>query len=146
MPGVNPLNVNNYLQILDALPTLGSVTIGPTAGLTAGAPVVTAEPALDCYVFATCAPSTGLRVQVSPRRGVAGRRLRVRVLVTVDVGGVVSPVPGARVRIGSRRLTTSDSGAASVVITFRRRGRAAVRATASEFFAGAATITIAKRR
>jgi hypothetical protein len=146
MPGVNPLDVNNYLQILEALPTLGSVTVGPTAGVTAGAPVVKAEPALDCYVFATCAPTTGLRVQVSPKRGVARRRLRLRVLVTVDVGGVASPVPGANVRIGSRRLTTGDSGTVSTTITFRRRGRVAVKATASEFFAGAATITIAKHR
>lgn len=146
MPGVNPLNVNNYLEILEAAPTLGSVTVGPTATLTSGAPVVTAEPALDCYVFATCAPSTRLRVQVSPRRGVAGRRMRVRVLVTVDVGGVVSPVSGANVRIAGRRLTTSAGGTASTAITFRRRGRAAVRATATEFFAGAATIKIARHR
>jgi hypothetical protein len=146
MPGVNPLNVNNYLQILNGLPTLGSVTIGPAAALTAGAPVVKAEPALDCYVFATCAPSTPLRLRVSPKRVVAGRRIRVRVLVTVDVGGVVSPVPGALVRIASRRLTTGDSGTASTAITFRRRGRAAVRATATEFSAGAATIRVAKHR
>jgi hypothetical protein len=146
MPGVNPLNVNNYLQILDALPTLGSVAIGPTAGLTAGAPVVKAEPALDCYVFAACPPSTRLRVQVSPKRGIAGRRTRIRVLVTVDVGGVVSPVPGARVRIASRRVTTSNSGTASTAITFSRRGRATVRATAIGFFAGTTTIAITKHR
>jgi hypothetical protein len=146
MPGVNPLNVDNYLEILDALPTLGSVTVGPTATLTSGAPVVAAEPPLDCYVFATCAPSARLRVQVSPKRGVARRRMRVRVRVTVDVGGVISPVPGARVRIAGRRLTTSAGGTASTAITFRRHGRAAVTVTATEFLAGAAAITIARHR
>ncbi len=146
MPGVNPLNINNYLQILEALPTLGSVTVGPTATLTAGVPVVNSEPALDCYVFATCAPSARLRVQISPKRGDAGRRTRIRVLVTVDVGGVVCLVPGARVRIASRRLRTSNSGTASTTITFRRRGRVAVTASATEYLPGAATITVAKRR
>lgn len=146
MPGVNPLDANTYLQTLESLPTLASVTVGPTATLTAGAPVVKAEPPLDCYVLATCAPYARLRVRVSPKHGVAGRRLRVRILVTVDVGGVISPVPGASVRIGGRRLTTNDSGTARTTIKFRRRGHAAVRATAAEFSPGSVTIRIGRRR
>jgi hypothetical protein len=117
-----------------------------SATLTAGAPVVKAEPPLACYVFATCAPSARLQVQVSPRHAVAGRRLRVRIRVTVDVGGVISPVPRASVRIAGRRLTTNAGGTASARIKFRRRGHAAVRATATEFWAGSATMTIARRR
>lgn len=146
MPGVNPLNVNTYLQILEALPTLGSVTVGPTATLTSGAPVIRSEPPLECYVFASCPPSARLTVKVTPRRVIAGRRTRVRVLVTVDVGGVVSTVPAASVRIGKHRLTTNGGGGASALLTFRRRGRVAVSASAREYFAGAAKLVVAKRR
>jgi hypothetical protein len=49
-PGVDPLNVQNYLQILSAAPGLLSVAT-PDFNLV-GAPEVTAEPRLRCYVFA----------------------------------------------------------------------------------------------
>jgi hypothetical protein len=51
MPGVNPLDANNELQILSALPSLLSVPFGPIAKLT-GAPDRFSEPPLACYVFA----------------------------------------------------------------------------------------------
>jgi hypothetical protein len=51
MPGVNPLNVNIELQILQAAPSLLSVPFGPIAKLT-GAPDRYTEPPLACYVFA----------------------------------------------------------------------------------------------
>jgi hypothetical protein len=51
MPGVNPLNVNIELQILQAAPSLLSVPFGPLAKLT-GAPDRYSEPPLACYVFA----------------------------------------------------------------------------------------------
>jgi len=50
-PGVDPLNVNNYLQILSALPGLLTVDV-PNLGLY-GIPEVSAEPPLRCYVFAS---------------------------------------------------------------------------------------------
>ena len=49
-PGVNPLNVQNYVQTLRAAPGLLAVDF-PNGNLV-GAPEVAAEPALRCYVFA----------------------------------------------------------------------------------------------
>jgi hypothetical protein len=49
-PGVNPLNVQNYLQVLAGAPGLLSVSL-PDFNLV-GAPEVAAEPALRCYVYA----------------------------------------------------------------------------------------------
>jgi hypothetical protein len=49
-PGVNPLNVQNYLQMLAAAPGLLAVDL-PGFNLV-GAPEVKAEPALPCYVYA----------------------------------------------------------------------------------------------
>jgi hypothetical protein len=49
-PGVNPLNVQSYLQILRAVPGLLAVDV-PYVNLV-GAPEVAGEPALRCYVFA----------------------------------------------------------------------------------------------
>ncbi len=46
-PGVNPLQAATYLQLLAAVPGLGSVPL-PDVNLV-GAPEVTAEPALRCY-------------------------------------------------------------------------------------------------
>ena len=51
MPGVDPTNVNNELQILQAAPSLLSVPFGPIAKIT-GAPDLYKEPALACYVYA----------------------------------------------------------------------------------------------
>jgi hypothetical protein len=53
MPGVNPLDVNNELEVLQAAPSLLSVPFGPIAKLT-GAPDLYKEPKLACYVFAGC--------------------------------------------------------------------------------------------
>jgi len=50
-PGIDPLNVQNYLQILSAIPGLLAVDI-PDVNLL-GIPEFAAEPPLKCYVFAT---------------------------------------------------------------------------------------------
>jgi hypothetical protein len=50
-PGVNPLDVNTYVQILSAQPGLLAVDL-PDVNVV-GAPEVAAEPPLDCYVYAT---------------------------------------------------------------------------------------------
>jgi hypothetical protein len=147
MPGVNPANVNNYLQILDALPTLGSVTVGPTAGLTAGAPVVFSEPPLQCYVFATCAPTTALKITVMPAHAVLHRRTRLQFRVTVDVDGVVSALGGATIWVGNgRRLHTDGAGRARITIAFGKAGRRRAIATANEYHNGLATIMVARAR
>jgi hypothetical protein len=53
MPGVDPLTVNTYLQILAAAPGLLAVPVGGVNLV--GVPEVSAEPPLACYVFASCA-------------------------------------------------------------------------------------------
>ena len=53
-PGVDPLNAQNYIQMLSALPNLLFVPV-PFANLV-GAPELAAEPALKCYVFAAGCP------------------------------------------------------------------------------------------
>jgi hypothetical protein len=50
-PGVNPLTVNTYLQLLGAVPGLAGVAT-PGSNLV-GAPEVAAEPPLPCYVYAS---------------------------------------------------------------------------------------------
>jgi hypothetical protein len=147
MPGVNPANLNTVLQLASGLPTLASVIVGPAAAVTAGAPVVRSEPPLECYVFATCRATTGLTVKVTPRRARIHRRTRVRVLVTVTVDGVVSPVPGAAVHLGKgRHLTTSANGRAVARLAFGKAGRRKVVATANEYLPGQATINVRRRR
>jgi hypothetical protein len=147
MPGVNPLDLNTYLQNLDSLPTLASVSLGPLSAVTAGAPVVRSEPALPCYVFATCAPTTALSIKVAPARAVLHRRTRLRFAVTVDIDGVVSPVPGAAIWVGNgRRLTTDDAGRAAVTLAFGKAGRRHAIATANEYFSDTATIRVTRPR
>ncbi len=145
MPGVNPLSLQNELQILAALPTLGSVALGPAAAVTAGAPVVLSEPPLACYVFATCAPTTPLIVTVKPTSAVVHRSVRVRILVTVDVDGVISPVPGASVWVANgRHLTTDDSGRVNLRVAFGKGGRRRVYAGAPEYLSASGTIMVAR--
>ena len=54
-PGVDPANVQNYLQVLAAAPGLLTVSL-PGVPLV-DVPEVKAEPALRCYVFAAGCPS-----------------------------------------------------------------------------------------
>ncbi len=146
-PGVDPLTVNTYLQILEGAPTLGAVEVGPLAPATSGAPLVQAEPPLDCYVFAACAATDRLRLQVSPRHAVLRRRVRLHMRVTVDVAGVVSPVPGAVLYVGNgRRLTTNASGRVSTTLAFGRAGARRVVATSPEYRSATVRVRVRKRR
>jgi hypothetical protein len=147
MPGVNPVNIDMYLELLEAAPTLGSVVAGSTATLTTGAPVTFSQPPLECYVFATCPPSTALTIKVTPAHAVVRRRTRLHFAVTVDVDGIVSPVPGATVLFGNgRRVQTDQNGLASASIRFGKAGRRRAIASANEYFDGTATIRVARRR
>jgi hypothetical protein len=147
MPGVNPLSLDNELEILSALPTLGSVTVGPAAAATAGAPVVFSEPPLSCYVFATCAPTTPLMVTAKPSRALVHRRVHIHILVTVDVDGVVSPVPGATVWVANgRHVQTNDSGRVNLTVAFSKRGRRTMHARAAEYLNGTGAIRVSPAR
>jgi putative serine esterase DUF676 len=142
MPGVfSPASAAAALPSLEA--GLGSLGIIP--GLPnpfSGAPVLHAEPALPCYVFAACPPSARLRVSVTPARARANRSVRLHVLVTVDVAGVVLPVPGASVRVRDRRLHTASDGRVSARVVFGSRGRRRVVAADPEYYAGRAVVRV----
>jgi hypothetical protein len=116
MPGINPLNLNNYLQVLEAAPTLGSVAIGSLAPATTGVQDVSSEPPLECYVFASCTGSAAPTLRLSYAR----HRHRLRVLVRVLEGSRLVPVPGASVRLAGHRALTNARGTASLP---RRHGR-----------------------
>jgi pimeloyl-ACP methyl ester carboxylesterase len=143
MPGVSsPASAAATLPSLEA--GLGSLGIipGPAANPFSGAPVLHSEPPLPCYVFADCPPSATLRVSVTPAHVIAKRAVRLRILVTVDVAGVVLPVPGATVRLGRRRLQTGNDGRVSTTVAFGEGGRRRVIATDPEYYRGAAIVRV----
>lgn len=144
MPGVfSPASAAAGLAALGA--GVGSFGIfpGPVGNPVSGAPVVHAEPPLPCYVFASCPPSATLHVTVRPARAVLHHRTRLHILVTVDVSGVVSPVPGASVWVGNgRHLHTTDDGRATITLAFGRRGHRRVIATAPEYRRGERTVRV----
>jgi hypothetical protein len=121
MPGVNPLDVNTYLQVLDGAPGLASVVAGPLASATSGAPVLSAAPPLACYVSATCtgsaAPQLVLRFAHRPRRLRRGQRATIRIEVRTLEGTVMVPVPDVTVGLGRRSRLTGAGG----MVTFTGR-------------------------
>jgi hypothetical protein len=142
MPGIGAANLTTALELIKAAPTLASVAAGPLAAVTAGAPIVTSEPPLACYVFATCPATIPLTVSVAPKRVPARKRVRLRVRVTVDTFGVISPVPRATVTIGGRRVSTTSGGGASLRVRLARAGRRTIVATANEYLPGRATVKV----
>jgi hypothetical protein len=144
MPGVtSEQSAQAGLTLLE--PGLGSLGIlpGPVSNPVSGAPALHSPPPLPCYVYADCAPSTPLKVTVTPRRAKLRRRVRVKVLVTATVSGVTLPVPGATVRLGrGHKLTTNSDGRARVSMTFRKAGSVRVTATDREYLADRATIRV----
>jgi len=144
MPGVSsPASASAGAAGLEAgLGSLGIVP-GPVSNPVSGAPVLHAEPPLPCYVFAACPPAARLSVTVRPARAKLRRRVRLRFLVTVDVAGVVLPVPDAVVWVGNgRHLRTAGDGRASVTLAFGRAGRRHVVATSPEYYDGRATVIV----
>jgi hypothetical protein len=119
MPGVDPTSANTYEQQLASAPGLLAVASPVNA---VGAPEVTAEPALRCYVFANCPLSSRyasrLRVSVRPRHPRAGRH-RLRFKVWVPEGKTRALVRGARIKIGRHRLHRRTN--AKGVLKVRRR-------------------------
>jgi hypothetical protein len=96
----------------------GSVTLRSAAGctVTATLPFDVAPPPDACV---------RIRLRVTPRRVRAGRRTRFTFVATAPRDGQVQPVPGALVRLGSRRARTDRRGRARIVA--RLRGGAAFR-------------------
>jgi hypothetical protein len=110
MPGINPLSVNNYLQVLASAPTLASVDIGVLAPATTGVKDVNSEPPLECYVFAACSGADAPTLRVSFTR----RGHRIRVLVRTLEGTQLVPVPGVTVTLAGHRARTGGRGLATL--------------------------------
>jgi sugar lactone lactonase YvrE len=92
--------------------------------------VFVGEPGYDVLrpkIRATAAATPALKLTVSPKRVVAGRRTRMRFRVTANG----RPVRGARIRIGRKHVRTNSSGRAQafVVVVHPGRKRATVRAS-----------------
>jgi hypothetical protein len=134
MPGVDPTNVNTYVQILAGAPGLLAVA---TPGFNVvGVREVKSEPPLACYVFASCPgevrvgsgpPASGkcssrrrftLRISRSLRRVTVrldGKRVRVRRVhgrdvATIDLRGMTGRTAVVRisgVRSDGRRVTVT---------------------------------------
>ncbi len=123
-PGVNPATANFYEQQLAAAP--GLIAVASPVNLV-GAPEVNQEPALRCYVFASCPGSRfapKLHVSVRPRRPRAGKRL-LRFHVWVVEGRTRAMVRGVRIKLGRHRLrrATNLRGVLKVRRRLRRGGR-----------------------
>jgi hypothetical protein len=148
MPGISATNPQILLQILAGAPGLASVTAGPLAGATTGAPVVKSEPPLECYVFATCtgaaAPQLQLRVIGRPHKLRVGHRARLRVLVRVREGAQLVAVPGVTVAFAGRRATTGAHGIATIRVRPQRARR--YRMTASRSGCATASQQLRARR
>jgi hypothetical protein len=86
-----------------------------------------------------------LHVAVSPRSGVVGRKLRLRVTVTASVGGRTVRIAGAKVRLGRASALTSTAGVARLTVVPRSSGRHRVSASLRGFSPGTATVTIKRR-
>ena len=112
MPGIDPTNLNMYLQILFGAPGLASVTVGALAPITTGAPLFTAEPPLDCYVFADCTGSAAPTLRLSFNR----HGHKIRALVRTREGTELVPVAGATVIMGGHSVTTGPDGLATLMV------------------------------
>jgi hypothetical protein len=96
-------------------------------------------------VSVTVAPSgpTGgscearLRLTISPRRFVRGRRTTFRVRVVAVLGSYRAPVPGATVTLAGHRALTSARGGARIRARLAGR-RYTIRARAAGFTPGSA--------
>jgi triacylglycerol esterase/lipase EstA (alpha/beta hydrolase family) len=113
------------------------------AGQLALAPRVSAEPALTCYVTASCPATSPLALTSDHTHAIAHRPITLRFTVTVTVDGVVSPVPGATIWFGDgRHLTTDPQGQATTTLAFGTPGRRRIIATASEYLSAHTTIAV----
>jgi hypothetical protein len=116
------------------------------AGQLALAPRVSEEPALTCYVSASCPATSPLALTVDHAHAVAHRPITLRFTVTVTIDGVVSPVPGATIWVGnSHHLTTDNQGRATTTVAFGMAERRRIVATANEYLSAHTTIEVLRR-
>jgi pimeloyl-ACP methyl ester carboxylesterase len=148
MPGVaTPQSAQAGLALLE--PGLGTLGIlpGPVSNPVSGATVLHSAPALPCYVFADCTPSSPLKVAVTPHSVKAHHRARLTILVTATVSGITLPVPQATVRAGKgHALITNSDGTTTASMSFGKAGAVRITATDREFFDGHATLRLRRRR
>ena len=137
----------------DPIPGLQPTGLAEAAGSyvrgEGGAADVPAEPALRCYVTDTCARAqqrSKLRVSLSGRRPVAGRRARLHLSVRAKVNGKLGPVAGAKLRVGNKRVKANATGKTTFSYRFRTTGRKRVSATALGYGKGAVTVRVARAR
>jgi pimeloyl-ACP methyl ester carboxylesterase len=130
MPGVNPANVNMYLEILEGAPSLGSVTVGSLANAASGAPELYAQPPLECYVSATChgadAPTLALS---APARGRAGTHTTLHARVLVTEGSQQVAVPDVTVSLDGHHALTGAGGRVTLVLALKTGQRYTWRAS-----------------
>jgi pimeloyl-ACP methyl ester carboxylesterase len=111
----------------------GSEFLADAAAATAAAPMSSQEPQLACYVTASCtgpqAPSLLIWRITKPRALHAHHRTIIHILIRVDEGAVLVPVPGAAITIGPYRRTTDSDGDTTVVANFNRPGTKTLTAT-----------------
>jgi hypothetical protein len=133
MPGVDLATVQLELSALAGAPGLLSVFPPVSAGATAltGAPVLTAEPSLDCYVFATCtgAEAPALHLSASGRKGPHGRGVIINANVRTLEGALMASVPGVKIKVAGRTAITNRNGNAKLYLRPSRRRRYRLAAT-----------------
>ncbi|MEA2273481.1 MAG: hypothetical protein QOI98_2189 [Solirubrobacteraceae bacterium] len=89
---------------------------------------------------------SAIRLAVSPRHAVAGRRTRFAFRASAMVGGRRQAVGGAQIRFAGHRARTDAKGRARVTGRLTRAGRMVARATAPSFRAGRATVRVVRGR
>lgn len=162
MPGVNPLDVETYMQVLAGAPGLLSVAVGPAAPATTGVQDTTSEPPLACYVFAACAGSAAgagangssssnstaptLHVRYKIDKAKRAGYERVRVLVQVPEGYQNDPVAGATVTLAGHRARTNKHGVAFLTVKLKRGHRYRLKATLAGCNPGSRVIRLPRRR
>jgi hypothetical protein len=123
MPGVNPLNLANYIQSLAAAPGL----LATTAGLIRlpGVPEVQSEPPLACYVLASCSAPAPLRASLRVSPAVAMHGVRTRFTFTARRAGRDRgrALAGATIRFAQRSIRTTRTGRASITAVLHRSRR-----------------------
>ena len=92
------------------------------------------------------APPLRIVLTVSPRRLVAGRRVRLGLRTRVFLGGRLRPLPGVLVSFAGRRARTGPTGRGRLTVRPRRLGPRSARATLRGYRAGGATVRVLRRR
>jgi hypothetical protein len=146
MPGVDPASAQLELSAIAGAPGLLSVFPPGSAGATAltGAPVVTAEPPLDCYVFASCtgADAPTLHLSDGARKGPHGRGVIIHANVRTLEGGVQEPVPGVQINVAGRAAITNRNGNARLYLRPSQRWRYRVTATRAGCHSAHSTVQV----